>query len=328
MGKIVIGEQVRQAPQKIFIPAPVFVKPKKEEELKGPTPEQLLEEAKQKVEEAKKEAEEIIANAKTEAARIIKEAEDGAFTHIKKAMEKAKQIEEEARTKAQQIYLEKEEEFKKKAKEEREKLDKEAAEIRERAYKEGYEQGFQSGLPEVRRLIDMLKKIIELAIEKRDRIIEDAEAQIIRIILLITRKVVKAISEEERKVVVENIKAALQKVIGATEVVIRVNTVDLEIATEHKELFLQMFEELRNITIIEDPRVDPGGCIIETDFGSVDARIATQLEEIEEKIRELAQISYFEVGKIVRGETQKPTEAPEEKEKSPEEEMETEMAET
>ena len=48
-----------------------------------------------------------------------------------------------------------------------------------------------------------------------------------------------------------------------------------------------MVESLENVRIEEDSRVDPGGCIIETSFGDIDARIQTQLQVLEEKIREL-----------------------------------------
>jgi flagellar assembly protein FliH len=41
---------------------------------------------------------------------------------------------------------------------------------------------------------------------------------------------------------------------------------------------------------MEDSTVDRGGCIIETDFGEIDARIAAQLREIEDRILELAPI--------------------------------------
>ena len=45
-----------------------------------------------------------------------------------------------------------------------------------------------------------------------------------------------------------------------------------------------------SVTIMEDTTVDRGGCIIETDFGQIDARISSQLHEIEEKILELMPI--------------------------------------
>jgi flagellar assembly protein FliH len=36
--------------------------------------------------------------------------------------------------------------------------------------------------------------------------------------------------------------------------------------------------------------VESGGCIIETDFGEIDARISSQLAELENKIRDITPI--------------------------------------
>lgn len=301
MAKILYNHnEVAVIPKFIPLEAPKIVKPVVEEEYKGPTREEIEAENRRLIEEAKKEAENIINEAKAEAEKIIKNAEDGAFEHIKKASEKAKKIIEEAEDKAKELALQKEQEVNEKISRQEEEFKKQITELKEKAYQEGYEAGYASGRAEVERLIKRLHTIIEGAIDKRDKIISDAEEQIIRIILLIARKVVKAISEEQKEVVIENIKAALEKIKGKTEVVIRVNTEDLEMATEHKDELMQMFEQLKHVVILEDTRVDKGGCIIETDFGSVDARIATQLNEIEEKIRELANISYFKVSEEVK----------------------------
>ncbi len=54
--------------------------------------------------------------------------------------------------------------------------------------------------------------------------------------------------------------------------------------------FLRLVENAKNITVMEDTAVERGGCIIETDFGLIDARISSQLHEIEEKILELMPI--------------------------------------
>jgi flagellar assembly protein FliH len=65
---------------------------------------------------------------------------------------------------------------------------------------------------------------------------------------------------------------------------------DLELATEHIKDFVQLAENARKLTIVEDTTVDKGGCIIETDFGEIDARIASQLGELEDRILEVAPI--------------------------------------
>ena len=72
--------------------------------------------------------------------------------------------------------------------------------------------------------------------------------------------------------------------------IVRVNLSDLAITSQHKEDILRVAERVSSITIAEDTTVDVGGCIIETDFGEIDARIASQLREIEDRIIELVPI--------------------------------------
>ncbi len=240
----------------------------------------ILEEANRIREEAKKEAE-----------KIKNEAEETAFKLIQKNTIEARKIKEDAEKEAQKII----EEAKQKAEQTIREAEQKALEIkesvREEAYKEGFEEGFKKGEEEVKRLIERLHVIINSAIDKRKEIIENAEAQLIDLVLLIARKVVKTISEEQKNVVIENIKEALKKVKGEAEITIRVNINDLELTSKQKEQFIKMVEDLKNVRVEEDSRVDPGGCIIETSFGDIDARIQTQLNIIEEKIREIAPLN-------------------------------------
>jgi hypothetical protein len=83
---------------------------------------------------------------------------------------------------------------------------------------------------------------------------------------------------------------ALHKLKGKSDVIVRVNFQDLNMTTEHKKEIIEMAERVRNMTIAEDSSVDPGGAIIETDFGQIDARISSQLREIEDRIIELTPI--------------------------------------
>ena len=255
---------------------------------------QIVDENKILQKKAQDEAESIIQAAREESTRIIKEAEQEAFKHIQSAVEKAK-------IKEAEIFVSREKDIKAKEEEAQQlmaRVQREVGDLREDGRKAGQQQGYQAGYndgkTEMERLIERLKMIYQAAIDKRKEIIEDSEEQIVRIILLMTRKVVKHITEKDEKVVIENIKAALQKVQGKEQIIIRVNSKDLEMTTEHKEEFIAMIEDLKFIKILEDSRVDRGGCVIETDFGSIDARIATQLEEMEEKIREIAHLTMFD----------------------------------
>ena len=113
--------------------------------------------------------------------------------------------------------------------------------------------------------------------------------------MLITRKVVKSISETQKNVVIENIREALGKVKSKGKITIKVNLADLELSTAHIEEFTKQLESSGTIEILEDSSIDAGGCVVETDFGAIDARIANQLAELEAKILELSPIKRKEL---------------------------------
>jgi len=255
------------------------------EQYHGPTIEEIEEE----LERYKRETEEQIQRQLEEAQRRAREIEEQgrnfAFQLTQEASEKAKKEIEKARLEAEQLIQ--------RAKTEVERMVKEAemrvAEIEHEAYQKGYEAGrevgFKKGQAEVRRLVDRLGVIIGQAIDIREEIIAASEKQMVEMILMIARKVIKDEVAERKEVVLNNIREALRRIKDRDRVNIRVNFADLELTTAHKDELIKMMESLRKVNIYEDSRVDRGGCIIETDVGAIDARISTQLKEIEEAIR-------------------------------------------
>ena len=103
-----------------------------------------------------------------------------------------------------------------------------------------------------------------------------------------TRKVVKVMSENQKSVVMANVLSALKKVKARGDVTIRVNLEDVKLTIEHIKDFIEQVESVSGITVVEDSSVEKGGCIVETDFGAIDARISSQLSELESKILEIS----------------------------------------
>jgi len=281
--------------RKVFIEPPK-IKPEEPaavevmEEYTGPSADDLRREAEEFRKNWGKEKQEIIDAAKAEADKIIKDAERVAFEEVKKKNNQAQKIRQEAEDEAKKIISEAGKKAEEIENEIRSKVDQIEKESYERGYKEGHDRGYQEGREEVKRLIDRLHAIISKAIEKRTEIIEESETQLINLVLLIAKKVIKVISENQKNVVINNVVQALRKLKSRGDVVIRVNIADLELTSEHIKDFMGMVENVKSISVLEDSSVDRGGCIIETDFGQIDARISSQLHEIEEKILELMPI--------------------------------------
>ena len=236
------------------------------------------------------EAQQIKEDAEQEVERIRNEAEETAFKVMQKSNVDVRKAKEEAEVEAERIMADAHAEAERIGEEAKRQAEEILAEAKKNAYGEGREQGFKEGEEEVRRLVDRLHEMLNAASDKRQELLNNTEKQIIDLVLLISHKVVKVISESEKKVVIENVKQALDKVKGETEIIIKVNTQDLALTTRNKKQFIASVESLKGVTVEEDSRIKPGGCIIETSFGDIDARIQTQLDIIEERIRELIPI--------------------------------------
>ncbi len=259
-------------------------------EYTGPTADDLRREAELFKKNFEDEKQQMLFDAQQEADQIIKSAEQAAFDEIKRKSDEAAVIKQQAESEAQEII---------KAAEARSlEIIQDGERKREQtmgdAYKDGFdkgsEDGYNEGKHEVERLIDRLHLILEKTLDKRQQILDETEQQIVELVLLISRKVVKVISENQRQVVMQNVLQALRRVKGRGDVTIRVNMGDVQLTSEHTKEFMQSVESIKSITIAEDSTVEKGGCIIETDFGAIDARISSQLNELEQKILEVAPI--------------------------------------
>ena len=260
------------------------------EEYTGPTADDLRHEAELFKVQWESEKEAMIRSARAQADGIIKEAEDAAFQEVKRRTDEAQSLKRAAQDEAENLVAE----AKQKAKEiedaSRLAFETERKEAEERGRAAGRETGFAEGKAEVERLIERTQTVLERAQDKRAEILGETEQEIIDLVLLISRKVIKVISENQRNVVISNVVQALRKVKGRGNIIIRVNMADVKLTTEHVKDFIKMLEGSKSIQVVEDSTVDPGGCLIETDFGEIDARISSQLAELETKILEISPI--------------------------------------
>lgn len=259
-------------------------------EYTGPTVEDLEREVAEYRANWEQEKQKMIDDAQEEAQSIIDNAKEAAFAEVKRQSDEAQTIKTDAQATAEQIIKNAQEDASlilEKAEEDKKEIGKNAY---DEGYKSGEEMGFASGKEEVSRLIDRSHKILQAVMNRREEILNETEQQIVELVLLMSRKVVKIMSDNQKQVVMANVLSALKKVKGRGDVTIRVNIEDVKLTTEHIKDFIGQVENIKGITVVEDGSVDKGGCIVETDFGAIDARISSQLSELENKILEVSPV--------------------------------------
>jgi flagellar assembly protein FliH len=260
------------------------------EEYTGPTVEELRQEAEDFKIQWEAQKDDMIRAARAEADAIVKEAEDRSALERESNVREAGEIKKKAQAEADRIIAEATRKAGETAEASRIAFEDERKKVEEEGRETGRKDGYAEGKAEVERLIERTHTVLERVQDKRADILTETEQQVIDLVLLMTRKVVKVISESQRDVVISNVEQALQKVRARGNILIRVNLLDIKLTTEHIKDFIQMVEGAKGVQVVEDSTVDPGGCVIETDFGEIDARISAQLAELEDKILAMSPI--------------------------------------
>ena len=261
-----------------------------EEEYTGPTADDLRREAEEYRATFEREKQQMLSQAQAEADKIIKGAEDTAFAEVKRQTDQAAVIKADAESEAAQIVEKAKAEAAQIVAEAQTQHDKIVSDARSEGFEQGSQEGYEKGVAEVDRLIERMHKVLEAVMQRREEILQDTETQIVELVILMARKVIKILSENQKNVIMANTVAALRKVKTRGNVTLRVNIEDVKLTTAHADEFIQHVENVQGITVQEDSSVEKGGCIVETDFGAIDARISSQLTELENKILEVSPV--------------------------------------
>jgi len=114
---------------------------------------------------------------------------------------------------------------------------------------------------------------------ERHALLTSAEPELVRLAVGIAERVLHQQVALDHGVVVEMARAAISRIVDREKITVRVNPADIERMREHRDELLAL-GDVKTMRVIEDQRVDRGGVIVETDAGSIDAKISTQLSEV------------------------------------------------
>jgi flagellar assembly protein FliH len=152
------------------------------------------------------------------------------------------------------------------------------------AYEKGFSQGEKDGLElGEKKALKVIENIEHLFIElssMKNQIARQHEREILRLIFAIAKKIIHNRIDSDQGIVKGVVLKAIGLAAEKSEVAIRINPEDFEYVEKLRPEFFAKFSELKSITVTSDPSIIRGGCLLETPYGGVDARIETQLERV------------------------------------------------
>jgi len=241
---------------------------------------------------SREEQEESARQPEVDMEQVRREAEQvrqGAQAEAEKLRSQAQAEVEQFRSQAMQEI----EQFKSQAQEQAESNKKEAyskgySSGEEEGYKKGYEDGYTKGknsaIEETRATVDMLSEVVEQLKEYHTQILSDSQSDIARMAVTIARKVLQKEIMTDPMTVVNMVRKALSKVRFKKNFVVHVNPLDLEVIQSAGDQVKEVLDNCESIEFKASPKVQPGGCVVQTESGNVDAQIDRQVDEVEQAV--------------------------------------------
>lgn len=138
---------------------------------------------------------------------------------------------------------------------------------------EAHQSGQQEGFAQAEHMREQIKGL-------EHRMFNEVEAEAVRTALSIAEKLIEAELEAKAEAVVDIAVAALAAASDAREVFLRVNPKNAGALRHKKQRLLDALSVARSVDIRVDKNVPPGGVLIQTESGVIDATLETQLQEL------------------------------------------------
>jgi type III secretion protein L len=146
----------------------------------------------------------------------------------------------------------------------------EAEKIKEQAFQEGFQEG----------LVSLNKHLLAV-----DRELKQIRDEIQKKILPLSLKAARKIIGEELRIhpdrIVDITLTSLKPVTQHRKIIIYVNKADLDMIEANRPKIKKIFEHLESLSIQERGDIEPGGCIIETEAGIINAQLENQWRALE-----------------------------------------------
>jgi flagellar assembly protein FliH len=165
------------------------------------------------------------------------------------------------------------------------------AQIREAAYAEGLEQGRRDAerqvMDQYAALIAEGRSVLEQAHEAARRIVAESEPFLVELACAIAGKIIGRKFEEHPEWTADLVRDALKRCSGKDKIVLCVAPSQFAYIQSVRDDLASVIDSQAELLIVPDHSVQDQGCVIKTAFGSVDARVETQLTEIRQALLDL-----------------------------------------
>lgn len=160
----------------------------------------------------------------------------------------------------------------------RRQIEEECIQLKEEAKTKGFEEGLKQWSEKLKELEQHI-----------DNVRGEMSEVLVPVALKAAKKVVGREIELSPHTVLDIIRANLKAVTTHTNITIYVSKKDLDLVEKERDNLKNLFDKVETFTIRERSDIEPGGCVIETEGGIINARLENVWQTLEKAFESLLQ---------------------------------------
>jgi flagellar assembly protein FliH len=167
-----------------------------------------------------------------------------------------------------------------------------AGKIKAKATEEGRQAAIQAAHASLRTRLDQQLASTLAALRHAAENIEHArhawqqhwEQHAVQLAAAVAARLCRRELSQKPEITLQWVREALQLAAGNNQVTLRLNPDDYQSLANHVEIITKQLTGLGSVRMVADPAITAGGCRVDTEFGSLDQQLESQLARITEEL--------------------------------------------
>jgi len=168
----------------------------------------------------------------------------------------------------------------------------EAEDIRRQAFTEGYASGEQAAREQMAREADALLGLLRSAVESAQRAHGEAliraRRDLLKLALAVAEKIIRNHVETDPAAIEALLDDLMPRWEGAARVIIRCHPDGAGVIEGYLERLAAEGRRQTDVTVVPTDHIARGGCVVESSYGELDARLETRIARVAERLAQWA----------------------------------------
>jgi flagellar assembly protein FliH len=160
--------------------------------------------------------------------------------------------------------------------------------IQEQAYQHAYQLGLDEGREkaflerkgEFEEKVQHLEDLVGSIARLKEDLVAANENQIVSLVFYLAKRLMMKEIQEKPEFVLEVIRTAVESAQSDENVTVRLSPSDYEFVEGIKEKLGKEFESVKSARLESSPEVSNGGCVVETNYGDVNATLEQRMDKL------------------------------------------------